>query len=87
MHKLLARARELQTIFLAGGKPISELAKQAGISGSYYTRLLRLSFLAPEITRAMLRGRHPAELTVAKLMADTRVPIDWQDQREKLQFA
>ena len=45
------------------------------------TRMLRLSFLAPDITRAILHGHQPANLNARKLMADTRVPIDWDKQR------
>ena len=78
--KLIARAHELQNIFTRGGRSISEMADEAGLSSSYFTRMLRLSFLAPDITRAILHGRAPADLTARKLMADTRAPIDWREQ-------
>ncbi len=84
--KLIARAHELQEIFTRGGRPISEMAEAAGVSSSYFTRMLRLTFLAPDITRAMLHGRQPAELTAHKLMADTRAPIGWDEQRAGLGF-
>ncbi len=42
------------------------------MSSSYFTRILRLSFLAPDITRAILHGRQPVDLNAHKLMADTR---------------
>ncbi len=84
--KLIARAQELQEIFTRGGRPISEMAQEAGLSSSYFTRMLRLSFLAPDITRAILHGRQPAELNAHKLMADTRAPIDWHEQRAGLGF-
>ena len=84
--KLIARAHELQEIFTRGGRPISEMAKEAGMSSSYFTRMLRLSFLAPDITQAILHGRQPADLNAHKLMADTRAPIDWHDQRVGLGF-
>ena len=50
------------------------------------TRMLRLSFLAPDITRAILHGRQPADLNAHKMMADTRAPIDWHEQRAGLGF-
>jgi AraC-like DNA-binding protein len=78
--KLIARAHELQSIFTRGGRSISEMADEAGLSSSYFTRMLRLSFLAPDITRDILHGRQPAGLTARKLMADTRAPIDWREQ-------
>ena len=84
--KLIARAHELQEIFTRGGRPISEMAEEAGVSSSYFTRMLRLSFLAPDITRAILHGRQPADLNAHKPMADTRAPIDWQEQRAGLGF-
>ncbi len=86
LHRLIARAYELRTVFVAGGRPISEMAKEVGVSSSYFTRMLRLSFLAPNITRAILQGRQPADLTASKLLADTRAPIDWQEQRTRLRF-
>jgi len=82
--KLIARAHELQEIFTRGGRPISEMAREAGLSSSYFTRMLRLSFLAPDITRAILHGRQPTDLTARKLMADTRAPIVWHEQHAGL---
>ena len=81
--KLIARAQELQEIFTRGGRPITEMAESAGVSSSYFTRMLRLSFLAPDITRAILNGRQPADLTAHKLMSDTRVPFLWNEQRSR----
>ncbi len=65
---------------------ISLRANEAGLSSSYFTRMLRLSFLAPDITQAILHGRQPADLTAHKLMADTRPPIDWHEQHAGLGF-
>ena len=84
--KLIARAHELQEIFTRGGRPISEMAEEAGMSSSYFTRILRLSFLAPDIIQAILHGRQPTDLNAHKLMADTRAPIAWHEQRARLGF-
>ena len=84
--KLIARAHELQEIFTRGGRPISEMAEAAGVSSSYFTRMLRLSFLAPDITRRSSMAVQPADLNARKLMADTRAPIDWHEQRAGLGF-
>ena len=35
------------------------LAEREGVSPSYFTRLVRLSYLAPDITQAILDGRQP----------------------------
>ncbi len=85
--KRITRAQELQTIFTRGGRSMSEMAAAAGLSDAYFTRMLRLGFLAPDITQAILHGRQPADLTAQKPMADTRLPLDWHDQRTALGFA
>jgi site-specific DNA recombinase len=85
--KLLIRARRFNTA-LAGtdGVPFSELAKQEGVSPSYFTRLVRLSYLAPDITQAILDGRQPRDLTADKLLAHSRLPLTWHEQRAALGF-
>jgi hypothetical protein len=44
-------------------------------------KIVRLTFLAPDITASILSGRHDPDLTASRLMANTRFPIDWNDQR------
>ena len=66
------------------GKTIAELAAEAGVGGSYFTRILRLSFLAPDIVKTILRDRHPLELTAKRVAGDTRLPIAWAEQRARL---
>jgi site-specific DNA recombinase len=86
--KLLIRARRYNTPLVCGdGMPFAALAKQEGVSPSYFTRLVRLSYLAPEITQAILDGRQPPELTADKLLAHSRLPLAWRDQRTLLAFA
>jgi site-specific DNA recombinase len=86
--KLLIRARRFNAA-LAGsdGVPFAALAKQEGVSPSYFTRLVRLSYLAPDITRAILEGRQPRGLTADKLLVQSRLPLAWHDQRTVLGFA
>ena len=50
-------------------------------------RILRLSFLAPEVVKTILRDRHPLELTAKKLAGDTRLPIAWEEQRARFGIA
>jgi hypothetical protein len=47
------------TLVRGDGVPFAALAKQEGVSPSYFTRLVRLSYLAPDITEAILDGRQP----------------------------
>jgi len=42
---------------------------------------LRLTFLAPDIITSIITGRQPPEFTAHKLMANTRLPPDWSQQR------
>lgn len=53
----------------------------------YAARLMRLNSLAPNIVVAILTGRQPATLTATRLMADTRLPLDWSAQKMALGFA
>ncbi len=62
------------------GGTMAALAKEAGVGGSYFTRILRLSFLAPGVVKTILRDRHPVELTAKKLASDTRLPVAWEKQ-------
>jgi hypothetical protein len=43
--------------------------------------------VAPKIVGAILNGNQPPELTARKLMDDTRLPLDWNEQRRALGFA
>ena len=86
--KLLIRARRFNAALLDGdGMPFAALAKQEGVSPSYFTRLVRLSYLAPDITEAILDGRHPRDLTAGELLAHSRLPLGWHEQRTVLGFA
>jgi len=86
--KLLIRARRFNATLLdSNGVPFAALAKREGVSPSYFTRLVRLSYLAPDITEAILDGRQPRDLTADKLLAHSRLPLDWHEQRTVLGFA
>jgi site-specific DNA recombinase len=86
--KLLVRARRFNAALVGSdGVPVAALAKQEGVSPSYFTRLLRLSYLAPDITQAILDGRQPPGLTADKLLAHSRLPLAWHEQRTVLGFA
>jgi site-specific DNA recombinase len=86
--KLLIRARRFNATLLGSdGVPFAALAKQEGVSPSYFTRLVRLSYLAPDITQAILDGAQPRDLTAEKLLAHSRLPLGWHEQRTVLGFA
>jgi len=86
--RLLLRARRFKATLADGeGIPFAVLAQREGVSSSYFTRLVRLSYLAPDITQAILDGRQPRDLTAAKLLEHSRLPLAWHDQRTVLGFA
>ena len=86
--KLLLRARRFNATLAQGeGIPFAALAQREGVSRSYFTRLVRLSYLAPDITQAILDGRQPRDLTAEKLLEHSRLPLAWHDQRIVLGFA
>jgi site-specific DNA recombinase len=85
--RLLLRARRFNATLAQGeGAPFAALAQREGVSRSYFTRLVRLSYLAPDITQAILDGRQPSDLTAEKLLDHSRLPLAWHDQRTLLGF-
>jgi hypothetical protein len=85
--RLIAQARRFNELVSTGaGLTITELAFQVGVSRSYFSRIFRLSFLAPEITKAIIQGHQPSELSAIKLMGVGRFASAWSDQRRQLGF-
>ena len=86
--KLLLRARRFNAALTQGESiAFGVLAQREGVSPSYFTRVVRLSYLAPAITQAILDGRQPRDLTPKKLLEHSRLPLAWHDQRTVLGFA
>ena len=84
--KLIVKAQRLKEQFVRGGDRMDGIAESAGVSRNYFTRLVKLSFLAPDITTAIVEGRHPPDLTASRLINHTRLPFDWKEQRTALGF-
>jgi site-specific DNA recombinase len=86
--RLILRAQAVgKRLFENGSTSLGEIAREDRLNPSYASRLIRLTFLAPDITAAILAGKQPADLSATKLMADTRLPLDWRQQRVVLGFA
>jgi site-specific DNA recombinase len=85
--RLLARAHHLKAnLRREPGLRLGALASREQLSPSYVALLLRLTFLAPDITRAILEGRHPVGFTAQKLVTHA-LPLAWPEQRHALGFA
>jgi site-specific DNA recombinase len=85
--KLLVRAHRFNaTLVRSDEVPFAMLAEQEGVSPSYFTRVVRLLYLAPDIAQAILDGRQPRDLTPEKLIEHSRLPLAWTDQRTAFGF-
>jgi hypothetical protein len=86
---LIARAIATRNMFLAShDDSIDAMASRLGARRDYVAVLVRLSYLSPEIVRAILAGQQPVELTPTRLgMLSRTLPRDWQEQRRLLGFA
>jgi len=69
---------------MGSGGGIAKCAAEAAVSGSYFTHILRLSFLAPDVVKAILNDRHPITLTAKRLANEVRIPNAWDAQRRLL---
>ena len=85
--RLIAKARQFNDLVVnSNASSMRELATEAGVSGSYFTRVFRLNFLAPEITKAILQGRQPPEFSAIKLMSGGQFAGCWSEQRRQFGF-
>jgi DNA invertase Pin-like site-specific DNA recombinase len=87
LQRLVAKARQFNDLVMNGNaSSMRELAAEAGVSSSYFTRVFRLSFLSPDITKAILQGRQPPEFSAIKLMSTGQFAGCWSEQRRQLGF-
>ena len=85
--KALARAHKWFGRIVRGeASGIGDIAHAERLDRSYVTRVLCLAFLAPEITKAILEGRQPTELTAKHLIRSSLdIPLLWSDQCDRFQ--
>ena len=57
-----------------------DLAKATKLEPRYINAILRVAFLAPEITEAIIDGRQPPDLTLGSLTGV--LPVSWQQQKK-----
>ena len=67
------------------GTTMAKIAEGAGVGQSYFARVLRLNFLAPEIIKMILQGRQPPELTANRIMTWGKLSPSWAKQKEQLE--
>jgi DNA invertase Pin-like site-specific DNA recombinase len=83
--KAIVWARELRQRLEREGASLDELARQEGCSRPYVSSMIKLAYLAPSITQAIVDGTQPASLTLADLMKRD-IPVGWTDQRRAFGF-
>ncbi len=63
---------------------MQDLARKQKTSTSYVCRIIRMTFLAPDIIEAILDGRQPKQLTLQNLLQP--LPFDWMEQRKRFMY-
>ena len=77
--KALARGFRWRKLLETGNfTTIEEIADAENINPSYVSRVVRLTLLTPEIVEAILAGRQPEGLTMARAMQP--FPVGWKCQ-------
>jgi site-specific DNA recombinase len=86
--RIIVRAHDVQGRLMQNTKlTVHDIAREEGVTAAYLFNLLRLPWLAPDITTAIVNGRQPHQLNAKLLMRKaSRLPADWVAQRTLLGF-
>lgn len=85
--KVIVRAHDWWARLLSGdASSTADIAQQENLSRRYVNQLLRLAFLDPGITKYILDGTQPVELTAKTLSNRPAIPQLWAEQRHFLGF-
>ena len=87
--RIIARAHDIQERLIRNTEmTVHDIAREERVSAAYIYNLLRLPWLAPDITTAIVNGRQPQQLNAMTLMRRaSRLPADWAEQRSSSDFA
>jgi|HubBroStandDraft_6_1064221.scaffolds.fasta_scaffold00472_13 site-specific DNA recombinase len=81
--KPIARAREWYERIVAGEfATIGQVAQKCGLTRRYVRRILQCTNISPQITEALLMGKHRPNLTVNEILR--RIPLHWREQEKKI---
>ena len=85
---LVADARRWANELLEGkASSAQQITEREGLRSGTVSRILPLAWLAPDISRAILEGRQPPQLSAKTLRSLPELPLDWVKQRQILGFA
>src|SRR3984893_15739242 len=84
--ELIKEAFMIRNQFLSGSHDSMEaMTERLGMGKGHLTSLVRLSYLGPDIVRALLKGRQPIELTPTRLLRLRKdLAHDWSEQGQVL---
>ena len=74
----------LDSVTSGRGASINELSDRLKRSRTYVSTVIKVAFLAPDITESILAGTQPVDLKSADLLKN--LPLEWTDQRRLLGF-
>jgi DNA invertase Pin-like site-specific DNA recombinase len=88
LMRIIARAHDIQArLFQNSELTVHDIAREERITAAYIYTLLRLPWLAPDITTAIVNGEQPQRLNAMTLMRRaSRLPTEWNEQRALLGF-
>jgi site-specific DNA recombinase len=82
-NKAVARARDWYERIIAGeAAVVEELAVKTGLMVCHIKLILKYAMLSPQVTEAILAGKHPLNLTLRELRRF--ISIDWKHQQERI---
>ncbi|WP_324741657.1 recombinase family protein [Tsuneonella sp. CC-YZS046] len=86
LRTLLREAQAARGVLLSNpSRTINQIATERKLCRHRFAKLVRLSWLAPDIITAIIKGSHPPSLTPRQLL-DANLPINWSDQKALLGF-
>jgi site-specific DNA recombinase len=86
--KLLVKAHAARNaLFASNGLSLAEVSQAEGHDPHYFSVLVKLSYLAPDITQAILEGRQPPRLNRQVLARIRNLPMEWSEQRNVIESA
>lgn len=84
MIRLLVRARSWWAELRTGTIDITRLAQKEGVTRSYIKRVVRLAFLAPSVTEAILSGKQALPFSATSIVAPGAFDASWRSQERQL---
>jgi len=86
--RIVARAHDIQArLSQDTGLTVHDVAREEHVTAAYIYTFLRLPWLAPDITTAIVNGRQPQQLNAKTLMRKaSRLPTAWAEQRRMFRF-